>query len=322
MERPTGAAPSLLVGMTGSDRAASSLPVVIGRRAWTRPTSIAVLGVVYGIALGAGYLVAEAMAGQGVLWALLAADVAATIVVFLAALVLDNTSTYDSYWSVAPLALALWWFTNPDGIDASGSPRFALVAIVLGLWGLRLTGNFLRGWGGLNHEDWRYTAYRRHGAVRYWLISLSGLQMMPTLLVFGAMLPVYALTREPGAAVGWLDGLAAAVALSALALESVADEQRRRFAVSAGGAGFIRSGVWAWSRHPNYLGEVAFWWGIFLFGLAAGVGNAWTVIGAVAMTALFWFVSIPLMERRMRQRRPGYTAYAERVPRLFPRVPR
>ena len=295
---------------------------MIGRRTWTRPTSIAVLVVVYGVALGAGYLVAEAMVGHGVLWALLAADVAATIVVFLAAVALNNTSVYDPYWSVAPLALALWWFANPDGADASGPLRFALTAAVLGLWGLRLTANFLRGWRGLNHEDWRYTAYRRHGLIRYWPISLSGLQLMPTLLVFGAMLPVYALTRDPGAAVGWLDGLAAVVALAALALESVADEQRYHFTASPGDADFIRSGVWAWSRHPNYLGEVAFWWGIFLFGLAAGGGNAWTVIGAVAMTALFWFVSIPLMERRMRQRRPGYPAYAERVPRLFPRVPR
>ena len=85
--------------------------------------------------------------------------------------------------------------------------------------------------------------------------------------------------------------------------------------------GFIVSGVWAWCRHPNYLGEVGFWWGIFLFALAAGWTNWWTIVGPIAMTVLFVGISVPLMDRRMR-RRPGYAEHVERVPALIPRPPR
>ena len=289
-----------------------------GRREWSRGASVAVLGGVYVAALGVGLAAAEAAAGTGALWAALLGDLAATGAVFLASLAFDNTSAYDPYWSVLPLPLALWWYFHPSIGGRADPMRFALAAALLGLWGVRLTANFVRGWGGLGHEDWRYAAYRRFGLLRYRLISLAGLQLMPTLVVFGAMLPVYALTREPGREVHWLDGAAVAVALGAVALETVADEQKRRRRVRSGAGEFVASGLWSRCRHPNYLGEVAFWWGILGFGLAAGWGNAWTGAGAVAMTLLFRLVSVPLMDRRMAGRYAGYAAFAAEVPALLP----
>jgi steroid 5-alpha reductase family enzyme len=129
------------------------------------------------------------------------------------------------------------------------------------------------------------------------------------------MLPVLAITRSSGNPFGWLDGAAAIVTTAAVALETIADEQKGRHP----GDGFLAAGVWAWVRHPNYLGEIAFWWGLYLFGLAAGWSNWWTVIGPAAMTLLFVFVSVPLMDRRM-ERRPGYVEYRRRVPALLPRM--
>ena len=186
------------------------------------------LAGVYAVALGVGFLVAEASLGRGLLVAALLGDLAATGVVFLAAVSLDNTSVYDPYWSVAPLPLALWWYCHAGAQGAADPVRFGLAAALLGLWGARLTANFGRGWRGLAHEDWRYSAYRRLGTVRYWLVSLAGLQLLPTLVVFAALLPVYALTREPGNGPNLLDALAALVALAALTLETAADEQKRR----------------------------------------------------------------------------------------------
>ena len=104
------------------------------------------------------------------------------------------------------------------------------------------------------------------------------------------------------------------MALAAVVLETAADEQKRRQRASAAPGEFVASGLWAWCRHPNYLGEVAFWWGIFGFALAAGWGHAWTVAGAVAMTLLFRLVSVPLMDRRMASRYPGYAAFAASLP--------
>jgi len=278
-----------------------------------RAGGILVLAAVYGVALTAGWAVADRLAGAGPVWALLAGDVAATLVVFTAAVTFDNTSAYDPFWSVAPLPLALWWAArgDPDPV------RFAVVAVLLGVWGIRLTGNFLAGWDGLRHEDWRYTEYRRLPVWGYWTVSLFGLHLMPTLVVFGAMLPVWAVTREPGRPLGPLDAVAALVAAAAIAIEAAADLQKRRFRRRHPGRP-VDTGLWARSRHPNYLGEVAFWWGLFLFVPAAG-GPWWTVAGPVAMTMLFLFVSIPLMERHMADR-PGYAAYAARVPALLPRL--
>ena len=81
--------------------------------------------------------------------------------------------------------------------------------------------------------------------------------------------------------------------------------------------------LWAWSRHPNYFGEVLFWWGVLGFGLAAHpAGWWWLIIGAVAMTTMFVFVSIPMMDERNCERRPGYADFMRKVPMLVPRPPK
>jgi steroid 5-alpha reductase family enzyme len=292
-----------------------------GRRRWTKKASLAVLAGVYAAALAAGLGVAEAASGAGPLVAALVGDLAATGVIFLATVAFDNTSVYDPYWSVLPLPLAAWWYCHPGAGGRAETVRFALAAGLLGLWGLRLTANFLRGWSGLGQEDWRYSAYRRLGMLRYRLVSLAGLQLMPTLFVFAAMLPVYALTREPGPGVGWVDAVAASVALAAVVLETAADEQKRRHRAAATPGEFVARGLWGWCRHPNYLGEVAFWWGMFGFGLAAGGRHAWTICGAGAMTLLFRLISVPLMDRRMAARYPGYAAFAATCPALVRILP-
>lgn len=294
---------------------------MIGRRRWSKPASAAYLAVVYAAAAGIGWVVAQAASGLEHWLAVLLADLAATLFVFTMAVAANNTSVYDPYWSVAPFFIVFWWAAHGapsppiEGAAETGPDpaRFALAASAIGIWGLRLTANFLRGWTGLNHEDWRYTEYRRFGTFRYWLVSLAGLQTMPTLIVFAAMLPAYAFTREPGNGFGWLDVVAGLVTFGAIALETAADEQKRRYT----GEGFISTGVWAWCRHPNYLGELAFWWGIFLFALAADPAHWWTIAGPVAMTILFVFLSVPLMDRRMR-RRPGYTEHEKVMPALLP----
>jgi steroid 5-alpha reductase family enzyme len=76
--------------------------------------------------------------------------------------------------------------------------------------------------------------------------------------------------------------------------------------------------VWAWSRHPNYLGEVLFWWGIFLSGLAASPAWAWSAVGPLAITLLFVLVSVPWMDRRMASRHPAWTERLRTTPALLP----
>ena len=79
---------------------------------------------------------------------------------------------------------------------------------------------------------------------------------------------------------------------------------------------FLKTGLWAWSRHPNYLGEIGFWWGIGLFGVAAGV--PWTLVGAAGITLLFVTISVPLIDARMNRRRATYADHCRRIPAIFP----
>jgi steroid 5-alpha reductase family enzyme len=124
------------------------------------------------------------------------------------------------------------------------------------------------------------------------------------------------------APLGALDLLAVAVAVGATAIEAIADQQlRAHIRERSGHEEILAAGLWKYSRHPNYFGENAFWWGLALFGLAAGP-ELWTCAGALAMTAMFVFVSVPLLDERSAARRPGYRDHMRRVSAIVPLPPR
>jgi steroid 5-alpha reductase family enzyme len=97
----------------------------------------------------------------------------------------------------------------------------------------------------------------------------------------------------------------------------------RRFVAAGRPGGVMDQGLWAWSRHPNYLGEIGFWFSVALFGIAASPRDAWWLfVGVAVMVAMFLGASIPMMEKRSLERRPQYQDVIARVPRLVPRPPR
>lgn len=247
-----------------------------------------------------------------------AADAVATVVVFAFSVRFNNSSVYDPYWSVAPLPIAFYWALGANPGSANRI-RQVVVLVFVTLWAARLTLNWALRWRGLGDEDWRYVDRRRkHGRV-YWAVSFLGIHLMPTLLVFLGCLSLYSAVAQGSRALGPLDLLAVLLTGGAIWLETRADAELRRFRASAEWGQVLTTGVWSWSRHPNYLGEVTFWWGLFLFGLAANPRAWWILAGPVAITALFVFVSIPMMEERMVARRPAYAAIKDRIPALVPR---
>ncbi len=249
------------------------------------------------------------------------ADLAATLVVFVFSLAYNNSSFYDPYWSLIPPFLALFWLLGSGG---GGLPARQLLAGGLLLaWAARLTFNWVRRWRGLSHEDWRYARFRRNGEayLPYWPISFAGFHLMPTLLVFLGCLPLWpALTA--GRAFGALDLAAALLTAGAIAVEGTADRQLHRFRRSAPPQAVLDTGLWSVSRHPNYFGEVAFWWGLWLFGLAAAPSWWWTVAGPLGMTGLFLGVSVPMMDRHLASRRPGYASALKSRSAFLPWPPR
>jgi steroid 5-alpha reductase family enzyme len=182
-----------------------------------------------------------------------------------------------------------------------------------------LTLNWAVRWGGLQHEDWRYRQQRENHGRFYWPVSFLGIHLMPTTLVFLGclpMLPALAAPRQP-----WniLDTLATLLTAAAILVETRADYQVTQFKKDPTNQGrFLAHGLWGYSRHPNYLGEVAFWWGLYLFGLGANPTYGWTIVGPLSITILFVTISIPMMEKRLLNRYPGYDAYRRRTAILLP----
>lgn len=152
-------------------------------------------------------------------------------------------------------------------------------------------------------------------------MSLVALHLFPTVLVFIGVVPLYTAVVEAPAGFGWLDVVAALVTLGAIVIEAVADEQLRAFRRSTPDGGICNVGLWSWSRHPNYFGEIGFWLGLYLFGLAAGA-PWWTGIGFASMVALFLGATIPMAEKRSLARRPAYAEHQKKVSMLVPLPPR
>jgi len=273
--------------------------------------------VTYVAALSAGAIVFFAGPDSEPLLRLLLADVVATFVVYGASVGASNTSFYDAYWSVVPPLLLVLAWSLPDAQTADPTRQWLLLG-ALSYWGVRLTWNWARGWTGFDHEDWRYVDFRRKlPAPLFEVVNLAGLHLFPTLIVFLAMTGGVFAWRSPEAA-GPLALVGAGVIVAATTLQLVADNALRQFRLEKKSRDDILStGVWSWSRHPNYFGEICVWWGVWLVGLDGGA-PAWTVAGPVAMTLMFRTVSIPLIERRMAARRSGWAAHVARTPMLLP----
>lgn len=283
-----------------------------------RATLLVILA--YAAALALALIAGRAMAGHHPLVVALVADSAATVAIFAFSMAFDNSSFYDAYWSVVPFPIAWYWMTV-DGAQGADPVRQAMVLFALAFWGARLTWNWYRGWHGLGHEDWRYVDIRAKSGKAWPLASLAGVHFFPTLIVFAGLLPVYSAMTSP-APLGLLDFVAFTVAVGATFIEGVADQQLRHYLDRRSShEEILATGLWKYSRHPNYFGECSLWWGLALFGLAADP-HIWSVAGAIAMTAMFVFVSIPLLDERSAARRPGYREHMRRVSALLPLPPR
>jgi steroid 5-alpha reductase family enzyme len=278
---------------------------------------LATVALAYTGALAAALATAVELAGDHPLLVTGVADAVATLLVFAASARHDNSSIYDPYWSVAPVPIVAAWLALAQ--PGASSARGALAGVLVLAWAVRLTWNCLDRWRSLAHEDFRYREIRSRTGRGYWAASLFAIHLFPTTWVFLGLLPLFPAVALPSRPLGWLDAAAALLTGGAIALEAVADAQLRRHRTARSGtAATLETGLWAVSRHPNYLGEVLFWWGLWLFGVAADPAWWWTVAGPLVITALFTFVSAPWMDRHLEARHPGWRERRAQVPALWP----
>lgn len=281
----------------------------------SRKRAFSVVVLAYALAIICAYITAAFLEQMcyGIVAALAVADIVCTLVVFLFTWTFKNTSIYDPYWSVLPPLLAAYAL---DEFDL----RNLAVLILLWLWGIRLTWNWVRRWKGLQDIDWRYVDYQKKTGRWFWLVSFLGLQMVPTIIVFLACLPVFTSFGREGEELGIIGITGILMAIFAIWLEYRSDNELHDYLKSKN-ENFGIKGVWSLWRFPNYVGEVMFWWAIFLLCIEANPSNWWIVVGPVVMTALFQFISMPLMEKRHRTKRPEYWVELMKRPRWIPKFP-
>lgn len=279
-----------------------------------KTASVLIQIVAYMLAVFVAILIWNVAAHLNDLWRLALADLLATVFVFICSVIFNNSSMYDPYWSLKPAVIATGYALF---FGLTETPALLLFVLMM-LYNLRLTTNFLRDWPGLKHEDWRYQNFRKQFPRAYWLVSFSGIHLFPTVIVYLACIPLYFGMKESFELnlIGWL-GIA--VTFAAIVIAFVADEQMRSFRNNPANKGKnMNEGLWKHSRHPNYFGEMLTWWGIYLVALNAGLDLWWTGIGALAITIMFVFASIPMMDKRSLENRPGFAEHMKRTRAILP----
>ncbi|UDY24032.1 DUF1295 domain-containing protein [Nocardioides sp. Kera G14] len=244
---------------------------------------------------------------------------------------LGRVAVVDAAWGCSFVALALAsatvaglpWFGHHGGMPGL---RWLVVAMVA-VWGLRLAIHLGRRIAAETHDDPRYEEMLGGTLVevpfRAVVLKVFVLQGVVVLVV---ALPVLVAVRAGTAAGGtwWCVAVGVLVWAIGLGCEAVADRQLAAFKRRSDRPPLLTTGIWSWSRHPNYFGDAAVWWGIWLAG-AASTGGPGAVIGLVGPLVMTWFLTavsgVRLAERRMRGR-PGWEAYAARTSIFVPLPPR
>lgn len=266
----------------------------------SRGTSFAAVAVVYIAATLSGIITYRALSFD--LWLnLLIADVVATVVTFIFSLIFGNASVYDPYWSVQP----------PVILTAFALGRELTALGVL----LRLTANWAYTFGGLMHQDWRYTMLKEKTGVFYPIINFVGIHLVPTIVVYLCILPAV-IAIESRAELNPVSAVFIILSISATVMQGIADCQMHKYRKNRT-TPFVRIGLWKYSRHPNYLGEILMWWGIGLACVFSMTDRWYLALGALVNTALFAFVSIPMAEKRQ-SRKDGFDEYKRETRVLLP----
>lgn len=241
--------------------------------------------------------------------------VSAMVALWVASLGRRDASLVDLWWGpgFAVGAAVVWLLAGAP----AGGAQLAVLALVLA-WSVRLSRTMLGRRKRHPGEDPRYAALRRSRDPGFWWKSLFMVFLLQAVLQWLiALAPLSSVLALAGAAaLGPLAALGALVALGGLALETVADAQLDAHK-AAGREGVCDTGLRAAVRYPNYLGEIVFWWGLWL--IAASTGAWWTVVSPALVTLLLWKVSgAPILDERLAGR-PGWEAWRARTPAFLPR---
>jgi steroid 5-alpha reductase family enzyme len=254
---------------------------------------------------------------------------------WIASLITKDTSWVDRIWSIVPVVY-VWIFAIAAIVDGEDAARLVVMAVLATLWGARLTFNFARKGGYTGMEDYRWAVLRgRMSPWQFQLFNLFFIVLYQNALLLLITLPAYIAWRHPAPFTGW-DVVFAVLFLGFLSLEFAADQQQWGFhqaKKAAGGRlepGFLTTGLFRISRHPNFFGEQMQWWMFYCLGATAAVASGlgfwggainWTIVGAALLSVLF-IGSTVFTESISASKYPAYKEYQRATSMLVPWPPR
>ena len=242
------------------------------------------------------------------LLALFLADTVSTVVVFIVGVIVGSASIYDPYWSVQTVFIYIPLMIKYNNFSVGA---FIYLFAIL-FWSVRLTINFIKGFDDLSYIDWRYKMLKEKSGPFYQIVNFTGIHMFPTIVVFLASIPAYFyimndMTFEPLNIIGLL------IMTFATIIELVSDRDMRKFKeVRTSNKEIINIGLWKYSRHPNYFGEIMFWYGVALTFILSNIGMWYSIIGAILNTLLFIFISVPMEENHLKEYKEGFEEYKKK----------
>jgi steroid 5-alpha reductase family enzyme len=241
-------------------------------------------------------------------------------IIWVFTLLLKNTSIVDIFWGFGFVVLNwVYFFLAPDGVLA----RKWLISVIVTIWGLRLSIYiFWRNWG--KGEDFRYQKLRDAAGPAWWWQSYFKVFVFQGLVMWIVSAPlVFPHMSSTPDKLNILDYLGLALWAIGFYFESVGDFQLSRFKADPANKGkLLTSGVWRYTRHPNYFGDSAQWWGFYLIAAATGQG-AYAFLSPIIMTFMLLRVTgVALLEKSLKDAKPGYEDYVRNTNAFIPWFPR
>jgi steroid 5-alpha reductase family enzyme len=243
------------------------------------------------------------------------ATMSALTALWLVSLVVKDASIIDIFWGLG-FVLSAWVYRY---ILSSHSDRTLIICILVSIWGIRLAA-YLANRNLGKGEDYRYQVWRKEYGINFWWVSYFRVFLLQGVLLWLIGAPL--LVAQTTDVLSVFDYLGIILWAIGLTFETVGDYQLAQFKKNSDNKGkVLDSGLWKYTRHPNYFGDAVLWWGLFCF--AASAGGWWTVFSPVLMTFLLMKVSgVALLEKTLVETKPQYKDYIRRTSAFFPMMPK
>lgn len=224
-----------------------------------------------------------------------------------------SNNIYDLHWPLLPLVSSIYFLSNY-------SWKSVILIGIISIWSIHLMWQNISSMTDVYHEDWRYQMMRRDYGKCFPLFAFLALHLLPMFEVLLGSSSIYYISMDENFTIN--DWIAFFIMFTGVLIENLADKQLNEFRRKKSQSRQIRfavlnDGLWKYSRHPNYLGEMMFWWGLFLLGYFSHA-PIWYGLGPLLITLMMYFGSISMSEERLYRKYPDYKFVQQEIPKLIP----